>query len=175
LCRESTICSVSRPQVGWVPVRSRQVANAVGVPVLRDQGADRPAGHAKTDHNLGHVTPCSQSQIGQDRHLRRQGTLQAEAALALSVVVRSGPVRTAVNGTLMAQLARTTVLAPGATAPRPAGGGVGLWRPMHRWQEEEPREPRGSRQAGHEALNLSRLYAPCIYRVPLSVAEQELL
>jgi hypothetical protein len=36
-------------------------------------------------------TTCSQSQIGQGRHLRRQGAAQVEVALALSVAVRSGP------------------------------------------------------------------------------------
>jgi hypothetical protein len=54
------------------------------------------------------ATPCSQSQIGQDRYLRRQGTAQVEAVLALSVVVRWGPVRTAVNGTLVARPSRMT-------------------------------------------------------------------
>jgi hypothetical protein len=54
------------------------------------------------------ATPCSQSQIGRDPHLRSRGTEQAEAAVALSVVVRSGPVRTAVNGTVVARPARKT-------------------------------------------------------------------
>jgi hypothetical protein len=49
------------------------------------------------------TTPCLQSQIGQDRDLPRQGTAQFGAAVALSVVVRSGPVRTGVNGTLVAR------------------------------------------------------------------------
>jgi hypothetical protein len=49
------------------------------------------------------VTPCSQSQIGQGRHLRRRGAAQVEVALVLSVPVRSGPVKTVVNGTLVAR------------------------------------------------------------------------
>jgi hypothetical protein len=49
------------------------------------------------------VTPCSQSQIGPVRHLRRRRTAQVEAGCQLSVVVRSGPFRTAVNGTLVAR------------------------------------------------------------------------
>jgi hypothetical protein len=48
------------------------------------------------------TNPCSQSQIGQDRYLRQERTTQVEAAVALSVVVRSGPVMTDVNGTLAA-------------------------------------------------------------------------
>ena len=51
----------------------------------------------------GQVTPCSQSQIGQGRHLRRRGAAQVEVALVLSVAVRSGPVKTVVNGTLVAR------------------------------------------------------------------------
>jgi hypothetical protein len=67
--------------------------------------------------------PCSQSQIGQDRYLPRQGTAQVHGTLALSVVVRCGPVQTAVNGTLVARpvtLTWQTVvpLAPSLTAGR---------------------------------------------------------
>jgi hypothetical protein len=64
---------------------------------------------------LGEVepaTPCSQSQIGQGRHLRRQGAAQVEVALVLSVAVRWGPVKTVVNGTLVARPARKTMLVP---------------------------------------------------------------
>jgi hypothetical protein len=49
------------------------------------------------------TTPCLQSQIGQDRHLRRQGNSAGRASLMLSVAVRPGPVMTAVNGTLVAR------------------------------------------------------------------------
>jgi hypothetical protein len=49
------------------------------------------------------LTPCSQSQFGRCCHLRGWGTSQVEAASWLSVVVRSGPVMTAVNGTLVAR------------------------------------------------------------------------
>jgi hypothetical protein len=58
--------------------------------------------------SLDQSTPCSQSQIGPDPHLRQQRTAQVEAALALSVVIRLGPAMTAVNGTLVARPARTT-------------------------------------------------------------------
>jgi hypothetical protein len=51
------------------------------------------------------TTPCLQSQIGPVRYLRRQGTAQVEPAVALSVIVRRGPARTAVNGTLVARQA----------------------------------------------------------------------
>jgi len=53
------------------------------------------------------VTPCSQSQIGRDRYLQRRGMAQVEAVTVLSVVVRLGPVKTAVNGTLVARPPRT--------------------------------------------------------------------
>jgi hypothetical protein len=49
------------------------------------------------------LTPCSQSQIGGDRHLRSWGAGQVEGAVALSVVVRSGPIITAVNSTVVAR------------------------------------------------------------------------
>jgi hypothetical protein len=52
-----------------------------------------------TDHLLT-------SQFGRDRHLRMPDGAQVEAAWALSVVVRWGPVRTAVNGTLVARPVR---------------------------------------------------------------------
>jgi hypothetical protein len=54
------------------------------------------------------TTPCLQSQIGRDRHLQRCDAAQVDAASALSVVVRSGPVRTAVNGTPVARPPRMT-------------------------------------------------------------------
>jgi hypothetical protein len=49
------------------------------------------------------TTPCSQSQIRQGRYLGMWELGQVIAALVLSVVVRCGPVRTAVNGTLVAR------------------------------------------------------------------------
>jgi hypothetical protein len=52
---------------------------------------------------LDQPTPCLQSQIGRDRYRRRQGTAQVEAAMVLSVVVRWGPVRTTLNGTVVAR------------------------------------------------------------------------
>jgi hypothetical protein len=93
------------PQCGPGLVRSRLVADAFGAPVLRDQGPDRPAGHGKADARLDQPTSCLQSQIGQGRHLRRQGNSAGRASLRLSVDVRVRPVRTAVNGTLVARLA----------------------------------------------------------------------
>jgi hypothetical protein len=49
------------------------------------------------------TTPCLQSQFRRVRHLRRQGTTQVEVVVVLSVVVRSGPPRSAVNGTVVAR------------------------------------------------------------------------
>jgi hypothetical protein len=49
------------------------------------------------------MTTCSQSQIEQDRYLLLQRTGQGEAASVLSVGVRWRPVRTAVNGMLVAR------------------------------------------------------------------------
>jgi hypothetical protein len=54
------------------------------------------------------TTPCLQSQIGLHRYLRRQRTLQVVDTVVLSVSVRSGPVKTAVNGTLVARPVRAT-------------------------------------------------------------------
>ena len=54
------------------------------------------------------LTTCLQSQIGRDRHLRRQGMAQVEGIIVLSVIVRSGPLRTAVNCTLVARPPKTT-------------------------------------------------------------------
>jgi hypothetical protein len=49
------------------------------------------------------LTTCLQSQIGRGSHLRGWGTAQVEAAVALSVGVCWGPVRTVVNGTVVAR------------------------------------------------------------------------
>jgi hypothetical protein len=68
------------------------------------------------------ATPCSQSQFGRCCHLRGRGTAQVEAASSLSVVVRSGPFRTAVNGTLVARPARITLAHRGAAAFTSTGG-----------------------------------------------------
>jgi hypothetical protein len=67
----------------------------------------------KTSASLDRPTPCLQSQIGRDRHLRRQETAQAVGVVVLSVVVRSGPFRTAVNGTVVARLGEDDVARPG--------------------------------------------------------------
>ena len=55
------------------------------------------------DFRSSSMTTCLQSQIGQDRHLRRQGNSAGRTSLMLSVAVRPGPVMTAVNGTLVAR------------------------------------------------------------------------
>ena len=52
--------------------------------------------------------PCSQSQIGRGRHLRRKRARQVAAAVVLSVVVRWEPTLTVVNGTLVARPVRLT-------------------------------------------------------------------
>jgi hypothetical protein len=49
------------------------------------------------------TTPCLQSQIGRGRNLDEWCSAQVTVAVVLSVVVRSGPVMTAVNGTLVAR------------------------------------------------------------------------
>jgi hypothetical protein len=49
------------------------------------------------------TTPCSQSQIGPVGYLQRRGTALVELVVALSVIVRWGPVKTAVNGTVVAR------------------------------------------------------------------------
>jgi hypothetical protein len=54
-----------------------------------------------------------QSQIGQADYLLRRGNVQVEATEVLSVVVRSGPVRTAVNGTVVAQPVGVTAITLG--------------------------------------------------------------
>lgn len=61
-------------------------------------------GHGKAGASLDQSTTCLQSQIGRHRYLRRRGTAQVEAGVVLSVVIRSGPVATGVNGTLVARL-----------------------------------------------------------------------
>jgi hypothetical protein len=100
-------------------LRSRPGADAVRrFRSLGAQGLRPLAGYRKAVLcPVGTIT-CLQSQIGQDRHLQRQGTAQVTAGVVLSVGVRSRPVRTAVNGTLVARPVRTTVtgIKVGATA-----------------------------------------------------------
>jgi hypothetical protein len=60
------------------------------------------------------ATPCLQSQFGRCWDLRVWGTAQVGPGSCLSVVVRSGPFRTAVNGTRVARLARLTSVSGGA-------------------------------------------------------------
>jgi hypothetical protein len=68
------------------------------------------------------TTPCLQSQIGPVRHLRRWRTAQVEVAVALSMIVRWGPVKTAVNGTVVARPARTTLVRPGTVGTSSTAG-----------------------------------------------------
>jgi len=63
------------------------------------------------------ATFCSQSQFGHCCHLRGWGTARVEAALWLSVVVCSGPLRAVVNGTLVARPAMEILIEVGATGP----------------------------------------------------------
>jgi hypothetical protein len=59
--------------------------------------------------SLAHMTtPCSQSQIGQKNYLGKRRTAEVTTVVVLSVVVRLGPVMTAVNGTLVARPVRLT-------------------------------------------------------------------
>jgi hypothetical protein len=68
------------------------------------------------------ATSCLQSQIGQDRYLGAQGSPQVAVGVALSVVVRSGPAMTGVNGTVVARTTRTTFMGLASKVPsRPLG------------------------------------------------------
>ena len=49
-----------------------------------EQDRDRPAGHGKP----WQPTPCSQSQVGEDRYPETPGAPQVEAFVVLSVAVR---------------------------------------------------------------------------------------
>jgi hypothetical protein len=93
-------------------------------PSTAHPGSERPRRTRvrQGDHSLARPTPCSQSQFGHCCHLRGRGTAQAEAASWLSVVVRSGPFRTAVNGTLVARPARMTLAHRGAIGSASTGG-----------------------------------------------------
>jgi hypothetical protein len=92
------------------------------------------------------LTPCSQSQIGQDSHLRRHGTAQAKGPSVLSVVVRWGPFGTAVNGTLVARPAEQRCSHLAATAPSsPRRGG-----PSSVTHRLVGKNPEGSRQPRRE-------------------------
>jgi len=82
--------------------------------------------------------------------------VQVEAALALSLVVRPGPVRTAVNGTLVARPVRTDPVHRGAVGStltvRPVLGDQ-----LPRWQgSKEPRQrPRWSHRTDRPAAPTS--------------------
>jgi hypothetical protein len=75
-------------------------------------------GEARPDWS-GLIT-CLQSQIGRCTDLRGSRTAQVEGFVVLSVAVRSGPFRTAVNGTLVARPSSMTPVsgrAAGFTSP----------------------------------------------------------
>ena len=67
-----------------------------------DQRFPTPCGPSTDQH---HLTTCLQSQIGHAGYLRQQGNVQVEATETLSVGVRWGLVKTAVNGTVVAHTA----------------------------------------------------------------------
>ena len=69
---------------------------------------DRPVGHGKAEAPRPSIT-CLQSQIGEVVTCEVEGAAQVEGAVALSVVVRSGPIMTAVTGTVVAR-PRTTLV-----------------------------------------------------------------
>jgi len=100
-------------------------------------GTDRPAAHGKADAGLDKPTPAPKSQIVQDRHLRSQRTAQAEAAWALSVVVRSEPVLTAVNSNLAARRARMTWCTLAPSALQEPQGEARRRRPTASWASRE--------------------------------------
>jgi hypothetical protein len=75
------------------------------------------------DHYLGQATPCLQSQFGQGRYLAMRRTAQVMVVVGLSVVVRCGPVRTAVNGTVVARPVRMIHGTPWRRWFQPSTGG----------------------------------------------------
>jgi hypothetical protein len=112
----------SQNQTGTEPKHHRELATILPErrvasarrPHLRLVGALRSAAHPLgraddaspgrvIDELMGVCARGSQSQIGRSRHPRRKEAAQVEAAEALSVMVRSGPLETAVNGTLVAR------------------------------------------------------------------------
>jgi hypothetical protein len=111
------------------------------------------------------MTPCSQSQIGRCPYLRRRGSAQVEAASWLSVVVRSEPFRTAVNGTLAARPARTTMLAPSGDGSQLDG----RVRPVRGDPPARGQEPEGSRQLGGETRTPARLLKWCLVAAALAL------
>jgi hypothetical protein len=63
---------------------------------------DRPVGHGKADAPRPSIT-CFKARLGEAVTCQVGGAAQVEGAVALSVVVRSGPIMTAVNGTVVAR------------------------------------------------------------------------
>jgi hypothetical protein len=84
-----------------------------GLRLLLDGSEGQPS--SNPDRSLDEATPCSQSQIGQVRHLRRSLPSQVELAVAVSVIVRWRPARTAVNGTVVTRPTRTMIVSMLAT------------------------------------------------------------
>ena len=68
----------------------------------------------------------------------KKRTTQVEGPGALSVVVRWGPVRTVVNGTLVARSARTTFMGPGSVGTSSTARWVSTLVTPGRWQGRRP-------------------------------------
>jgi hypothetical protein len=98
----------SSPQSG----RSAREAARRGADAIRHSrflGAQEPrplSGAPQARSQPQASDPCSQSQIGHERYLLWQRTAQVEAPSVLSVVVRWRPVKTDVNGTIVARPVR---------------------------------------------------------------------
>jgi hypothetical protein len=90
------------------------------------------------------ATPCSQSQFGLRCHLRGWRPALVERATALSVVVRWGPFRTSVNGTLVARPLRMTPSNPSCLRFHPDR----RVRPVLGHHRLAGKSPEGSRQLG---------------------------
>jgi hypothetical protein len=116
--QKSQVRSLSRPpaQTGssvpsqgpQLPADGRQIASKP--PAV---GANRSERCPVQGIRRSSLTTCLQSRIGPLGHLRLHETAQVEVAVAVSVIVRWGLARTAVNGTVVARPARTTFVGPG--------------------------------------------------------------
>jgi hypothetical protein len=94
--------------------RSRPVADASGAPVLRDQRPDRPAEHGKADHSVGRSDLLLAKPDRAGASPAKTVKAQVEVVVVLSVGVRSGPLATVVNGTLVARTVRMALVQRGA-------------------------------------------------------------
>jgi hypothetical protein len=114
------------------------------------------------------VTPCMPCSFGLLPHPRSEAGAEPDHPVRVTVTVRWGPGLTLRCGTWVARPARTTRrLGTWRRRLRPVGG-RGLSSANHCMVGKSPK---GSQQAGHQALNLSRLLSPrgrLSNRVPLS-------